>query len=112
MTPPLPAIPQTSQEPPRTPHTVQPKAADAPPFDPDTPDNLSARKRLFPNNIDDKKETDSDSAKKTKLEQSASGIEEHYMNPTSSERSPPNNQINLPPEHHHSTKKVHDQKKK
>ncbi|CAL4962659.1 unnamed protein product [Urochloa decumbens] len=47
----LPAISESSQ----TPHTIQPEATDAPPFDPDTPDDFSARKRLFSSNIDGKK---------------------------------------------------------
>ncbi|CAN6331803.1 unnamed protein product [Urochloa humidicola] len=105
-------ITQTSQKSPDTPHTIQPEATDAPPLDPDTPDDSSARKRLFSANIDNKKETDADSAKRTKLDQSASGTKEHCQNPTSPERSPPENQMNLPPEDHHSTKQVHYQKKR
>ncbi|CAN6359972.1 unnamed protein product, partial [Urochloa humidicola] len=106
------SITQTSQESPDTPHTIQPEATDTPPLDLDIPDDSSARKRLFSTNIDEKKETDADSAKRTKLDQSASGTKEHCQNPTSPERSPPENQMNLPPEDHHSTKKMHYLKKR
>ncbi|CAL5046523.1 unnamed protein product [Urochloa decumbens] len=106
--PPVPAISAS----PRTPHIIQSEATDTPPFDPDTPDDLSARKRLFLSNIDNKQETGEDSVKKTKLDQSISGVKEDCLNPTSPERSSPANQINHPTQQHHSTKKLQHQKKK
>ncbi|CAN6290913.1 unnamed protein product [Urochloa humidicola] len=64
--PTLPALSvlQTSQQSPHTSHTTQSEATDAPPFDLDTPDDFSTRKRLFSSTTDDEKETDDDSTKK------------------------------------------------
>ncbi|CAN6240492.1 unnamed protein product [Urochloa humidicola] len=95
---------------PHSPHVIQPEATDAPPFNPDTPDDLSARKRLFSSNIDDKQETGGDSVKKIKLDLSIDDVKEDYLSPTSPEGSSPGNQINQPTQH--STKKLQHQKKK
>ncbi|CAN6342885.1 unnamed protein product [Urochloa humidicola] len=95
----------------RTPQTTQPETVDAPPFEPNTPDDLSVRKRLFSSCIDSKQGSDQDSTKITKTEQSPSDIKEHDPSPAPPERSPSGNQTNLPAEEHPPAKKLHYQKK-
>ncbi|CAN6309178.1 unnamed protein product [Urochloa humidicola] len=95
---------------PHSPHVIQPEAIDAPPFNPDTPDDLPARKRLFSSNIDDKQESGGDSVKKIKLDLSIDDVKEDCLSPTSPQRSSSGIQINQPTQY--STKKLQHQKKK
>ncbi|CAO2035273.1 unnamed protein product [Urochloa humidicola] len=89
---------------PQTPRVVQLTDKDAPPFEPETPEDPSARKRLFIADADDSQKPNETPEKKSKLQPSTSNIEEGSLHQTSLKR-------NMPPEKHYGSKGSHSQKK-